>query len=48
MDFTEELAIQISIQNRIAIARELFKVQYYDSDDYIDILKDIEDELVGR
>lgn len=48
MDYTEELAIQLSIQNRITIARELFKVQYYDSDDYIDILKDIEDELVGR
>lgn len=48
MDYTEELAIQLSIQNRIAIARELFKAQYYDSDDYIDILKDIEDDLVGR
>lgn len=48
MDPTEELAIQLSIQNRITIARELYKIQYYDSDDYIDILKDIEDDLVGR
>lgn len=48
MDYTEELAVQLSIQNRIAIARELFKIQYYDSDDYIDILKEIEDDLVGR
>lgn len=48
MDYTEELAVQLSIQNRITIARELFKIQYYDSDDYIDILKEIEDDLVGR
>lgn len=48
MDPTEELAIQLSIQNRITLARELYKLQYYDSDDYIDILKDIEDDLIGR
>lgn len=48
MDYIEELARQLAIQNRITLARELFKVQYYDSDDYIDILRDIEDDLIGR
>lgn len=44
-EFMEELARQLLIQNRITVARELFKLQYYEPEDYIEELRDIEEEL---
>lgn len=44
-DVLEELTHQLSIQNRITVARELLKIGYYEADDYIEALKDIDEEL---
>lgn len=43
-----ELARQMSIDNRIKVAKELYQMEHYDPYEYIDILKDIEDDLVGE
>ena len=44
-DILHELTFQLSIQNRIAVARELFKTGYYEADDYIEALRDIDEEM---
>ena len=46
-DIILEIARQLSIQNRITVARELLKTGYYEADDYIEALRDIDDELRG-
>lgn len=41
----EELVKQLSIQNRLNVARELTKVGYYESEDYVEALRDLDYEL---
>lgn len=41
----EEIARQMSIQNRLVVSRELFKIGYYTEEDYTDALRDIDDDL---
>lgn len=43
-----EIARQMAITNRIKVANELYKMDHYDPYEYIDILKDIEDDLIGE
>lgn len=40
-----EVARQMLISNRITVARELFKLQYIEPEDYIDELRDIDEDL---
>lgn len=44
-DIFEELAKQLRIQNRLNVLRELYKMQYFEPEDYIYELREIEDEL---
>lgn len=40
-----EIAYQMSIQNRVTILTNLYKLQCIDPEEYIDRLKDIFDEM---
>lgn len=44
-DVLDEIARQMAIANRMALAREYLKIGFYNEDDYIDALRDIEDDL---
>ena len=44
-DAMMEIAFQLSIQNRVVVARELLKAGYYEAEDYIEALRDIDDDL---
>lgn len=43
-----EIARQMAITNRFKIANELYKMDQYDPYEYVEILKDLEDDLVGE
>lgn len=41
----EEIGRQMAIRNRLSVANELFRMEHYDPDEYIDILLEIDEDL---
>ncbi len=41
----EEIGRQMAISNRLKVANELFRMEHFDPDEYIDVLLEIEEDL---